>query len=146
MYIYIYIYNVCMYVYICKIKAKTTNILKCIKTLYFNKVLMHFKILVVFARILYIYLHLCKATNLYRLFTIIFYLKNYIYIYLHICIIYVYISMYIYIYIYIYLYIIYIYNIYIYIYIHIYIIYINVKWIIANSRKVLNVLIWSGHK
>ena len=135
-------------IYICKIKAKTTNILKCIKTLYFNKVLMHFKILVVFALILYIYLHLCKATNLYRLFTIIFYLKNYIYIYiyiyiyLHICIIYVYISMYIYIYVYIY--ILYIYNIYI--YIHIYIIYINVKWIIANSRKVLNVLIWSGHK
>ena len=38
-----------------------------------NIVLMHFKILVVFAFILHIYLHLCKATNLYRLLTIIFY-------------------------------------------------------------------------
>ena len=38
-----------------------------------NKVLMHFKILVVFALILHIYLQLCKATNLYRLFVIIFY-------------------------------------------------------------------------
>ena len=38
-----------------------------------NKVLMHFKILVVFAFTLHIYCHLCKATNLYRLFTIIFY-------------------------------------------------------------------------
>ena len=137
-----------MYVYICKIKAKTTNILKCIKTLYFNKVLMHFKILVVFALILYIYLHLCKATNLYRLFTIIFYLKNYIYIYIYIYIFtYMYnICIYIHVYIYIYIYILYIYIIYIYIYMHIYFIYINVKWIIANSRKVLNVLIWSGHK
>ena len=34
---------------------------------------MHFNILVVFAFILHIYLHLCKATNLYRFFTIIFY-------------------------------------------------------------------------
>ena len=39
---------------------------------------MHFKILVVFAFILHIYLHLCKATNLYHLFTNIF-----IYIYIH---------------------------------------------------------------
>ena len=58
-----------------------------------NKVLMHFKILVAFAFILhmyYIYLHLCKATNFYRLFTINFYwskvtfmiyLKNYIHTY-----------------------------------------------------------------
>ena len=54
---------------------------------------MHFKILVVFAFTLHIYLHLCKATNLYRLFTIIFYwskatftvyLENYIYIYIYI--------------------------------------------------------------
>ena len=53
---------------------------------------MHFKILVVFAFILHIYLHLYKATNFYRLFTIIFYwsngtfmvyLKNYIYIYIY---------------------------------------------------------------
>ena len=52
---------------------------------------MYFKILVVFAFILHIYLHLCEATNLHRLFTIIFYwskatfmvyLKNYIYIYM----------------------------------------------------------------
>ena len=50
---------------------------------------MHFKILVVFDFTLHIYLYLYKATNLYRLFTIIFYgsnatfmvsLKNYIYI------------------------------------------------------------------
>ena len=34
---------------------------------------MHFKILVVFAFTLRICRHLCKATNLYRLFTIIFY-------------------------------------------------------------------------
>ena len=34
---------------------------------------MHFKILVVFAFTLHLYLHLCKATNLYHLFTIIFY-------------------------------------------------------------------------
>ena len=34
---------------------------------------MCFKILVVFAFTLHIYLHLCKATNLYRLFMIIFY-------------------------------------------------------------------------
>ena len=34
---------------------------------------MHFKILVFFAFILHIYLHLCKATNLHRLFTIILY-------------------------------------------------------------------------
>ena len=51
---------------------------------------MHFTILVVFAVILHINLHLCKATNLCPLFTIIFYwskatfmvyLKTYIYIY-----------------------------------------------------------------
>ena len=62
------------------------------RQLTFNKVLMHFKILVVFAFIFHIYLHFCKATNLYRLFTIIFYwskatfmiyLKNYIYIYIY---------------------------------------------------------------
>ena len=55
---------------------------------------MHFKILVVFAFTLHIYWHLCKATNLYGLFTIIFfwskatfmvYLKKlYIYIYIYI--------------------------------------------------------------
>ena len=66
---------------------------------------MHFKILVVFAFTLHIYLLLCKATNFSRLFTIIFYwskatlmvyLKNlYIYIYY----IYIYIIYYIYIYI-----------------------------------------------
>ena len=77
-------------IYICKIKAKAAKTLKRIKTLFIvivnsetlyiffyafivNKALMHFKILVVFAFILHIYLHLCKATNLYRLFTIIFY-------------------------------------------------------------------------
>ena len=51
---------------------------------------MHFKILFVFAFILHIYLHFCKATNLYHLFSIVFYwtkatfivyLKNYLYIY-----------------------------------------------------------------
>ena len=55
---------------------------------------MHFKILVIFGFILHIYLHLCKATNLHRLFTIILYWskgtfmvyvkKLYIYIELHI--------------------------------------------------------------
>ena len=54
---------------------------------------MHFKILVAFAFTLHIYLHLCKATNLYRLFTIIFYeskatfmiyFKKIIYIYIYI--------------------------------------------------------------
>ena len=54
---------------------------------------MHFQILVVFAFTLHIYLHLCTASNLYRLFKIIFYLgkatfmvylKNYIYIYIYI--------------------------------------------------------------
>ena len=34
---------------------------------------------------------------------------------------------------------------YIYIYTCIYIVY-NIKWIITNPRKVLNVLIWSEHK
>ena len=62
-----------------------------------NKVLTHFKILVVFAFTLHIYWHLCKATNLYRSFTIIFYWskatfmvylkKLYIYIYIYISII-----------------------------------------------------------
>ena len=55
---------------------------------------MHFKILVIFGFILHIYLHLCKATNLHRLFTIIFYWskatfmvyvkKLYIYLYIYI--------------------------------------------------------------
>ena len=82
-----------------------------------NKVLMYFKILVVFAFILRIYSHLCKATNLYRLFTIFFYwskatfmvyMKKYIYIsftyYIYIIHIYKYIY-YVYIHIYIYIYI-----------------------------------------
>ena len=59
---------------------------------FLNKVLMHFKILVVLAFTyiyIYIYIHFGKATNLYRLFRIIFYwskasfmvyLKNYIFI------------------------------------------------------------------
>ena len=86
-----------------------------------NKVLMYFKILVVFAFILRIYSHLCKATNLSRLFTIFFYwskatfmvyMKKYIYIsfiyYIYIIhiykyIYYVYIHIYIYIYIYMYI-------------------------------------------
>ena len=59
-----------------------------------NNVLMHFKILLVFAFILHIDLHLSKATNLYCLFRIIFYwskvtfmvygLFKYIYIYIYI--------------------------------------------------------------
>ena len=58
---------------------------------------MHFKILVVFAFTLHIYLHLCKATNLYCLFTIIYYwskvtftvyFKN-LYIYIYILAVYV---------------------------------------------------------
>ena len=78
---------------------------------------MYFKILVVFAFILRIYSHLCKATNLYRLFTIFFYwskatfmvyMKKYIYIsfiyYIYIIHIYKYIY-YVYIHIYIYIYI-----------------------------------------
>ena len=62
---------------------------------------MHFKILVIFGFILHIYLHLCKATNLHRLFTIIFYWskatfmvyvkKLYIYLYIYIYIYYTYI-------------------------------------------------------
>ena len=102
---------------------------------------MYFKNLVVFAFTLHIYLQLCKATNLHRLFTIIFYwskatfmvylkkLHIYIYIYIYM---YIYIYIYIYIHIYInvctrYMYIqdtryIYIYkHIYIYVYIYIYI-------------------------
>ena len=94
-----------MYIYICKIKVRITKILRCIKTIQlvdsetlyifyvftFNKVLMHFKLLVVLAFILHISLNLCKATSLCRLFTIIFYwskatftvyLKNYKYIYM----------------------------------------------------------------
>ena len=64
---------------------------------------MHFKILVIFAFTLHIYLHLCKATNLYRLFTIIFcwskaaftvYLKK-LYTYEKIIYIYIYIDIYI---------------------------------------------------
>ena len=55
---------------------------------------MDFKILVVFDFTLHIYLYLYKATNVYRLLTIIFYgsnttfmvyLKNCIYIYIHSC-------------------------------------------------------------
>ena len=70
---------------------------------------MHFKVLVVFAFTLHIYWHLCKAANLYRLFTIILYwskatfmvyLKKNIYIYVYIYILYIYIYMYYYIYIY----------------------------------------------
>ena len=54
---------------------------------------MHFKIIVVFPFVLHIYLYLCKATNLYRLITIIFYgskatfkvyLRKNIYIYIYI--------------------------------------------------------------
>ena len=45
----------------------------CITYPYVNTVLMHFKILVVFGFITNIYLHLCKAFNLYRLFTLHFY-------------------------------------------------------------------------
>ena len=96
-----------------------------------NKVLMYFKILVVFAFILHIYSHLCKATNLYRLFTIILYWSKATFmVYVKKLYIYIYISYIYYIYIihiYTYIYIIYmIYCIYIYIYIINHIIYIYI--------------------
>ena len=80
---------------------------------------MHFKILVVFAFILHIYLHLCQATNMGRLFTIIFYWDDHaLFEKLY------YIFMYIYTYIYIY----YTYIYYIYICYIIYTIYVLEKY------------------
>ena len=105
-----------------------------------NKVLMYFKILVVFAFILHIYSHLCKATNLYRLFTIILYWSKATFmVYVKKLYIYIYISYIYYIYIihiYTYIYIIYmIYCIYIYIHnksYHIYIyIYISINCVLV---------------
>ena len=74
---------------------------------------MHFKVLVIFAFVLHIYLDLSKATNLYHLLTTIFYWrkvnfmvylkKKYIYIYNVYIYIYIYIHTYIHIYIYIYI-------------------------------------------
>ena len=84
--IYTYIYWIYIYIYI----YIHIYIYTYIQVFTFNKVLMHFKILFVFAFILHIYLHFCKATNLYHLFSIVFYwtkatfivyLKNYLYIY-----------------------------------------------------------------
>ena len=80
----------------------------CITYPYVNTVLMHFKILVVFGFITNIYLHLCKAFNLYRLFTLHFYwskatFMDYLKKLSFYQSTYLYISIYIYIYIYIYL-------------------------------------------
>ena len=82
----------------------------CITYPYVNTVLMHFKILVVFGFITNIYLHLCKAFNLYRLFTLHFYwskatFMDYLKKLSFYQSTYLYISIYIYIYIYIYIFI-----------------------------------------
>ena len=71
---------------------------------------MHFKILVVFAFILHIYLHLCQATNMCRLFTIIFYWDDHA-LFEKLYYIFMYIYTYIYIYL-LYLYILYLYMLY----------------------------------
>ena len=81
----------------------------CITYPYVNTVLMHFKILVVFGFITNIYLHLCKAFNLYRLFTLHFYwskatFMDYLKKLSFYQSTYLYISIYIYIYIYIFIY------------------------------------------